>query len=143
MATPTDTYHLLPIAGALIIVYASSLYCSRKKIIIDIPTHRRIWNALLISVFSITAATAILYLLQYDYGLRLPSWLDVSFWHAEFGIVMVGIATFHALWHIPYFQQYLPSPRARAGGNQPSGGPAQKAEPKKEEPKQQAPAAPS
>jgi hypothetical protein len=127
MAAPNDTYHLLPIAGALILIYAASLYCSRKKIFLDVPTHRRIWNALLAASFFITAATAMLYLLQYDYGIRLPGWLDISFWHAEFGIVMVGIAAFHALWHLPYFQQYLP-----------------KAAPKKEEQKaEQKPQAPA
>ena len=103
------TYNLPIIAGALLAAYAASLLLSRQGKYLTIALHRKIWNALLVLSFAITALSAIFYLLMLDYNANLlPRQIDVSFWHTEFGIAFIIIAVFHALWHIPYFKQYLP-----------------------------------
>jgi hypothetical protein len=109
------TYNLPLIAGALIVVYLISLFLSRQGKYLSIALHRKIWNAFLVITFILTALSAIFYLLSLDYNVDiLPRQLDVSFWHIEFGLAFILIGAFHALWHIPYFAQYLPKEKPKA-----------------------------
>ena len=115
------TYNLPIIAGALLALYAASLLLSRQGKHLTIALHRKIWNALLALSFAITALSAILYLLALDYNAYVvPRQIDVSFWHTEFGIAFILIAVFHALWHIPYFSQYLPKGKSKVPAAQPT-----------------------
>jgi hypothetical protein len=107
--TSTDRYNLIPIAAILIVVYVASWFLSRQKKLIDIPTHRKIWNALLIISFAFMAVLAIDNTMAFSLGSGfLPAAIDSSFWHTEFGIAFVIIGVFHAAWHIPYISQYIP-----------------------------------
>ena len=109
------TYNLPIIAGALISVYVISLFLSRHGKYLSVALHRKIWNALLVITFGLSALTAIFYLLMLDYNMDLlPKGIDSSFWHIEFGLAFILIGVFHALWHIPYFAQYLPKEKPKA-----------------------------
>ena len=108
------TYNLPVIAGALISVYVISLFLSRHGKYLSVALHRKIWNALLVITFVLSALTAIFYILMLDYNTDLlPKGIDSSFWHIEFGLAFILIGVFHALWHIPYFAQYLPKEKPK------------------------------
>ena len=101
--------NIILISAVLLAVYLVSLYLSRQGKYLNVLLHRKIWNALLIASFILTALTAIFYLLSLEYNLNIiPQQIDLYFWHMEFGLAFVMIGAFHALWHIPYFKQYLP-----------------------------------
>ena len=109
------TFNLPLIAGALVVVYLVSLFLSRQGKYLSIALHRKVWNAFLVLTFILTALSAIFYLLMLDYNVNiLPAQIDVSFWHIEFGLAFILIGIFHALWHIPYFAQYLPKEKPKA-----------------------------
>ena len=108
------SYNTLLIVGALIAVYLVSLFLSRQGKFLTVALHRKIWNALLVITFVLTALSAIFYLLMLEYNLDLlPRQIDASFWHIEFGLAFILIGVFHALWHLPYFKQYLPKEAAK------------------------------
>jgi len=124
------TYNLLPIAGAVVVLYIASWLLARTGRL-QVALHRKIWNAALLLSFTGMIVFSLLNVLAYDTGINvLPPAIDVKFWHVEFGIICVLVAMFHALWHMPYFQQYLPSSPARAGGEQSRLGATQKEKPK-------------
>jgi len=123
------TYNFLPIAAASIILYLISWFLARSGKL-QVALHRKIWNAVLLASFAGMIVFSILNVILFDYGINvLPSAIDVGFWHVEFGIICVIVAAFHALWHIPYFKQYLPKekPKAQAPAQQESSVPAQPA----------------
>ena len=108
------TYNLPIISCALIAAYAVSLVLSRQGKYLSVALHRKIWNALLAIAFILTALSAVFYLLMLEYNLDiLPQQIDASFWHIEFGLAFILIGIFHALWHIPYFKQYLPKEKPK------------------------------
>jgi len=116
------SYNIPLISCALIAAYLVSLFLSRQGKYLSVLQHRKIWNALLVITFVLTALTAIFYLLMLDYDMNiLPAQVDSSFWHMEFGLAFILIGVFHALWHMPYFHQYLPKEKPKA----PSAAPAQ------------------
>ena len=129
------TYNLPIIFGALIVVYLVSLFLSRQGKYLSSALHRKIWNAFLVLTFILTALSAIFYLLMLDYNVNiLPAQIDASFWHIEFGLAFVLIGAFHALWHIPYFKQYLPkeAPKPASAAQPAPTQPAAPAQEKKE-----------
>jgi len=105
-------FNLPLIAGAVIVLYLVSLFLSRQGKYLTVALHRKIWNAVLLISFIATLVFSLLNLVLFDYGIKvLP--IDVNFLHVEFGVVLVLVAAFHALWHIPYFQQYLPKEKMK------------------------------
>ena len=115
------SYNVLPIACILLAIYLVSLFLSRKGKYLNVLLHRKIWNALLAASFILTALSAIFYLLSLEYNLDIvPQQIDLYFWHIEFGLVFILIGIFHALWHMPYFKQYLPkdAPKPSAPASQ-------------------------
>ncbi|VVC01591.1 Uncharacterised protein [uncultured archaeon] len=95
---------------AIVAIASGLLYCACYVIahrkIMQIATHRKIWNAVLALSFAAVAATSIFYVLRSGFGMALP--FNVSQIHNLSGTVFVIIGIFHALWHIPYFAAYLP-----------------------------------
>ena len=107
------TYNFLPIAGAVIALYVVSWLLARTGKL-PVALHRKIWNGVLLISFAGMIVFSILNVIAFDMGINvLPPAIDVNFWHVEFGIVCVFVALFHALWHIPYFHQYLPKEKPK------------------------------
>ena len=107
-------YNFLPLAAATIVLYAISWFFARQGKHLSVPTHRKIWNGLLLISFVGLIVFSFLNVLAYDTGINvLPTEIDVGFWHVEFGIVCMIITAFHVLWHISYFQQYLPKEKPK------------------------------
>ena len=108
------TYNFLPIAIATIALYAISWFLARTGKL-SVLLHRKIWNGVLLASFAGMIVFSILNVLLFDTGINvLPAFINVTFWHVEFGIVCVLVSLFHALWHIPYFAQYLPNEKPKA-----------------------------
>jgi len=123
-------FNLPIIAGAVIVLYLVSLFLSRQGKYLTVALHRKIWNAVLLISFVATLVFSLLNLVLFDYGIKvLP--IDVNFLHVEFGVVLVLVAMFHALWHIPYFQQYLPKEKMKlaVAPQQPAQPPAEEQKP--------------
>jgi hypothetical protein len=113
------TYNFLPIAAISIALYAVSWLLARNGRL-QVALHRRIWNAVLLVSFVGMIVFSILNVILFEHGISvLPQAIDVNFWHVEFGIACVIVASFHALWHIPYFKQYLPKEKPKAPAVQP------------------------
>jgi len=107
------TYNFLPIAAATVALYTISWLLARTGRL-QVALHRKIWNAVLLVSFVGMIVFSLLNVILSDHGIRiLPREIDVGFWHVEFGIACVLVAMFHALWHIPYFQQYLPKEKEK------------------------------
>ena len=108
------TYNFILIAGALIALYAASWLIVRQGKYLSVVLHRKIWNGVLLVSFMGMMVFSLLNVVAYDYGFNvLPAAINVGFWHVEFGIACVLVALFHALWHIPYFAQYLPKEKSK------------------------------
>ena len=104
------SYNFLPIAAATIVLYAISWLLARQGKHLSVLKHRKIWNGVLLISFMGLIVFSFLNVLSYDHGISvLPAFINVTFWHVEFGIVCMIVTAFHVLWHISYFQQYLPT----------------------------------
>ena len=101
-----NTYHLLPISILLIILYVISHVLSKKKVI-SIVNHRKIWNLLLLITFLVSGILGLLLIIEINFGIIIPSWFSIMFWHVEAGIAMFAISIFHIIWHWPYFKNML------------------------------------
>ena len=107
------TYNFLPIAAATIVLYIVSWFLARQGKL-SVVLHRKVWNGVLLVSFAGMIAFSLLNTLAFDTGISvLPVSINVAFWHVEFGIICVLVALFHALWHIPYFKQYLPKEKPK------------------------------
>ena len=101
-------YDFISISAGLLLLYAASFLLARKKIISTI-LHRRLWNALLLIAFLISAGLGTLLVIRLNTGWDIPLPFSTLFWHVEAGIAMTAIAVFHIAWHWPYFKNILKS----------------------------------
>jgi len=106
----SNNYHLFPILIILTLLYGVSALLVNKKLL-DLATHRKIWNILLLVSFLVCGISGILLILQLNFGLNLPNYAGILFDHVEFGIAMTAVAFFHILWHFNYFKNLLRSKR--------------------------------
>ncbi len=97
------TYHLVPISLFLIILYAISRILLKKKII-NIITHKKIWNILLLITFLISGILGILLIIKINFNITTPSRFNSLFWHVEVGIAMFVICVFHVIERWYYFK---------------------------------------
>ncbi|MGV8171058.1 MAG: hypothetical protein ACP5OA_00005, partial [Candidatus Woesearchaeota archaeon] len=105
VAQPEKTksiYKSLSIAIITIILYLASWLLSYFKKI-STYLHRKIWNWLLLIVFIPVLLTSLFWVLRVDYGIIVNMPFNISFWHVEFGIIMILISLFHILWHVQYY----------------------------------------
>ncbi|MBR9704315.1 hypothetical protein GOV12_02805 [Candidatus Pacearchaeota archaeon] len=98
-------YNILPIWIIIVILYLISYFLVKTNKI-NIVLHKRIWNLILLVCFLVLAILSVLLVLRLEYGI-VVSFIDLTFWHVEFGLVMLIIAFFHVLWHIPYYKSYF------------------------------------
>jgi len=97
------TYHLIPISLILILLYLITHILSKKKIISTI-NHRKIWNILLLISFLISGLLGILLIIEINFGIAIPLFFNILFWHVEIGIVMFIICIFHIIERWNYFK---------------------------------------
>ena len=98
------TYPLLLISLPLIALYIIGHVLSKKKII-NVITHRKFWNVLLLITFLISGILGVLLVIRINFNIPIRLPFDVLFWHVEVGIAMVMISVFHTLWHWTYFKR--------------------------------------
>ena len=99
-------YFFIHIMFILITFYLVSLLISKKKK--KMRQHRKIWNILLLITFLVSGIFGILLVLRINYGIEIPLYSDLLFWHVEFGIAMTIISIFHITWHWKYFKNMIP-----------------------------------
>jgi hypothetical protein len=90
------TYHFIPITLILVILYALSRLLLKKGVI-NLITHRRIWNIPLLITFLISGILGILLIIRINFGLSSPAKFNALFWHVEIGIIMFDICIFHII----------------------------------------------
>jgi len=101
--TSTEQRHyLIPIILVTIIAYLSTWFLSKKEKISTI-LHRKIWNWLLLITFIPVTITSILWILRVEYGIIIPVFFNISYWHLIFGVIMILISVFHIIWHVKYY----------------------------------------
>ena len=105
-------YNVSPIAIALFLVYTVSfiLYKTRR---IQVSTHRKIWNLLLLVTFLVTAVFGLILAIRRDYLLLFNSPVNLLFWHVEAGVVMTIVSLFHLSWHFNYYLGLFKRSRAK------------------------------
>lgn len=99
-------YHLVPILLILSVLYLIT-YLLAAKGIIRLTAHRRIWNAILLSTFLISAILGLFLILSIDFDIDIPVSFDILYWHVEIGIAMGIVSVFHIFWHWRYFKKLL------------------------------------
>jgi hypothetical protein len=97
-----DHYYFFTICLFVIVSYLSSLYFVKIQKI-NLITHRRVWNYLLLSSFLISGVLGLILAFFIDHKLSLTWYVPFLWLHVEFGIVMALISLFHILWHAKYF----------------------------------------
>jgi len=99
-------YKLVPVFGALSLLYLASLALVKKK---KLPFSRHIafWNIALLSAFLVTAGLGIVLVLRLSYGIMVALPFDMIQIHVIFGNALATIALFHISWHLGYFRRLL------------------------------------
>lgn len=100
-----NNYHLFPILITLTLFYGVSAWLVNKKLL-NLATHRKIWNFFLLITFLVSAILGILLVIKINYGWQIPL-PNSLFWHVEAGIAMTIVSIFHILRHWKYFKNYL------------------------------------
>jgi hypothetical protein len=99
-------YDFANLTAAMIVAYSiSSLLYIRNAI--SVKTHHRVWNALLLFTFFVSAFLGVLLLLRLNYGIVVMLPMNMLYWHVEAGIAMTVISVFHIFWHLDYFKSML------------------------------------
>jgi hypothetical protein len=102
----TKEYYMWQTTIVLVALYLLSLYLVKKGKL-SLVKNRKIWNMLLLISGIITAFTSIFLLLRLNYGITISFPLNMITVHVLAGYVMLLIAIFHTLWHIPYYKSYF------------------------------------
>ncbi len=95
-------YHLVQIIAASLLLYLLTFGLYKLKVFSK-PTHRKIWNTLLLLAFVIAGILGLLLTFQVNYKWEL-SWLDAyNTLHVDAGIALVLIGFLHLSWHLDYY----------------------------------------
>jgi len=97
-----NNYHFILIFLITFFTYFLSLFFVKLKII-NLVTHRRIWNIILLISFLISGVLGLILAFSIDQKLTINWYLSFLWLHVEFGIVMALVSIFHIFWHLPYF----------------------------------------
>jgi len=87
-------YYVIPVSILLIAGYLFTHYLFSKGILKE-KKHRRLWNLLLTAGFLGTGVTGAMLTLMINLGLKSALNSSVTFWHAEFAILMTIITLIH------------------------------------------------
>jgi hypothetical protein len=94
--TTKKSYHLVPIALILSLIYFITRLLLKRKII-SVLTHKRIWNIFLLITFLASGILGVLLIIKINFGLKSSTLFNVLFWHVEIGIAMFTISIFHII----------------------------------------------
>jgi len=100
-------YYMWQTTVILVALYLITLYLVKKGKL-TLVKNRKVWNMLLLISGIITALTSIFLLLRLNYGITISFPLNMITMHVIAGYIMLLIAIFHTLWHIPYYKSYFP-----------------------------------
>ncbi len=98
-----SNYHFLIILISILILYGVSVFLVKKNKI-NLITHRRIWNVLLLITFVISGITGLVLAFCIDMNISFPIYKEFLWFHVEFGIAMAIISIFHLLSHFKYYK---------------------------------------
>lgn len=99
-----DSYNTLLITLTLVFIYVLGFFIFRRnKGWFNAVNYKKIWNFSLLISFLVVAITSLVYLLRMDFGFNINI-RQISLMHIRWGIAMIIIAIFHALWHMKYFK---------------------------------------
>lgn len=97
-----DSYHSLPIIGAVLVLYAGTWMLYRQGVF-TLVAHRKIWNIILALSAAGACLGGLVLAVMLDQRFMLD-WYRTLLWiHVENGIVMAVISVFHAFWHVKYY----------------------------------------
>jgi len=99
-------YHLIPITLILTLIYLTTFFLSKKKII-SVILHKRIWNILLLLSLLSSGILGIFLIIKVNFGLNFTLAFNILFWHAELGIVLLVVSVFHVVERWYYFKAFL------------------------------------
>lgn len=97
-----ESYHSVLILVLTIILYGGTFFLYKKGKI-TLLLHRRIWNLVLLISFLISAILGVLIGIFLDLELSFSWYLELLWFHVEFGIIMAVVSVFHISWHWKYF----------------------------------------
>lgn len=99
----TPGYNFFSLTISIIFLYFLSYFSSKKKLI-EIKTHKKIWNFLLLFTFLVSGLLGILLVLKIDYNIIISLPFNILSLHVEAGIAMAVISFFHILERIKCFK---------------------------------------
>jgi hypothetical protein len=95
-------YHVIGTGLTAILLYLLSYFFYRNNFYSK-QIHRKIWNVILASAFTLTALAGVFLALQINYKWNIPVIKTILKWHVEFGAGLAITGVFHLLWHFSYY----------------------------------------
>lgn len=105
-----SNYHFIEIFLAMLLIYFSSKFLTRK-LKISVAKERKFWNTILLFSFIGSAGIGMILVFIRDLDWFKFINFNILFWHVEFSIIMFLIGVFHACWHLKYYLSIFKSPK--------------------------------
>ncbi|MFC2096208.1 hypothetical protein ACFLQ3_00745 [Bacteroidota bacterium] len=101
-----STYGFLPVILISLFVYTISYLLTKTKYL-KFPTHRRVWNLLLLVSFMVAGIIGLFmaFIYSFEFDFEIP-YIILQI-HVGFGMVWFVIAFFHFVWHLTYFKKAI------------------------------------
>ena len=96
------TYHVIPIGLTVLAFYLYTLYLSSTGFTAR-QSHRRIWNWVLLVVFTVTGLFGLFMALKITYRWDIPFYDQLLKWHVEAGISMTFVVVIHLVRNLSYY----------------------------------------
>jgi len=96
------TYHVIPIGLTVLAFYLYTLYLSSTGFTAR-QSHRRIWNWVLLVVFTMTGLLGLFMALKITYRWDIPFYDQLLNWHVEAGISMTFVVVIHLVRNLRYY----------------------------------------
>jgi len=95
-------YHVIGTGLTAILLYLLSYFFYRNNFYSK-QIHRKIWNVILATAFTLTALAGVFLALQINFKWNIPVIKTILKWHVEFGTGLAITGFFHLLWHFTYY----------------------------------------